>query len=203
MLVSDIQVVSVGSTASKVLILYKPAADTLQNECQRIMNGWARLAVGHLQTTKDEDGAHGNFHRGFHLKLDDLRNRHAKQGNVADKVQDRVRDEYWPRVEAGPWNLRLPKLLDGAALENESDHEGNSPGSHESANDVHQFPEIWKQAHVHPAKAELDKNHDDIVQDLQREETLQDDHFLAEGHELHMATQAVGNLNVVQDATHE
>lgn len=77
----NLHVVSVGSTASSVLILYNPENEVLPGEpCQQSNSPRQKRgqAASHLQSSKQENRANGYFESYLHLKSDHLRDRYAE-----------------------------------------------------------------------------------------------------------------------------
>lgn len=110
------------------------------------------------------------------MQRPDLLHGHDQDGDVGDDVGHGIADEGALEVDALARHPRLPGDVDGVALEDADEDDGDPPRRHGAADDVGRDLEAaaGEDAQVHGQQRELDERHGRDVHALEAEQVLED-----------------------------
>lgn len=128
------------------------------------------------QATKAESADQRDLLSGRGVQRPDLLDGHDQDGDVGDDVGHRVADEGALKVDALAGHPRLPRDVDGVALEDADEDDGDPPRQHGAPDDVGGDLEAaaGEDAQVHLQQRELDERHGRDVHALEAEQQLED-----------------------------
>lgn len=110
------------------------------------------------------------------MQRPDLLHGHDEDGDVGDDVRHGVPDERSLEVDALARHPRLPRDVDGVALEDADEDDGDPPRQHGAPDEVGGDLEAAarEDAQVHLEQRELDERHGRDVHALEAEQQLED-----------------------------
>lgn len=99
------------------------------------------------------------------MQAPDHADREGQNGNIGQDVGDGVPDEGALQIDAGAGDGRVPRLLDGRALEDADEDDGDDPRHHDGAQDVRGDAKLpgREDARVHEQDGDLDDPHGGTV----------------------------------------
>lgn len=109
------------------------------------------------------------------MQRPDLLDGHDQDGDVGDNIGHRVPDEGALEVDALAWHPWLPRHIDGVALEDADEDDGDPPPQHNTPDNIRRDLEAaaGEDAQIHPQQREFDERHGRDVHALEAEQELE------------------------------